>query len=117
RVVAIADRYVELSEQADTTDVEEKAVGSLKGEVGSGFDGDCFQALLASLGLKSDLPHTRSSWPAALTDREVEVLRLVARGLTIPEVSARLVVSTHTARHHLESVYSKVGVSSRAGAV
>ena len=117
KAVAIADRFVELSGEASAGDVTEQAIGALKADVGTGFDGDCFQALLASLGRKSKAAQQRSAWPAALTDREVEVLRLVARGLTISEVAGRLVVSAHTARHHLESVYSKVGVSSRAGAV
>jgi DNA-binding NarL/FixJ family response regulator len=43
------------------------------------------------------------------------VLRLVASGCSVKETAQRLVISDHTARHHLESVYSKTGVSSRAG--
>ena len=58
----------------------------------------------------------RSAWPAGLTDREVDVLRLAATGLTIKEIAGSLSVSPHTARHHLEHVYEKAGVSSRAGA-
>jgi len=48
-------------------------------------------------------------------DREVDVVRLAAIGLTLKEIAANLSVSAHTARHHLEHVYEKVGVSSRAG--
>jgi DNA-binding CsgD family transcriptional regulator len=46
----------------------------------------------------------------------VEVLRLVARGLSNPEIARRLGVSPHTARHHVRHVYDKIGVSSRAAA-
>ena len=55
--------------------------------------------------------------PAGLTEREVEVLRLAAAGHSVREIARRLVISHHTARHHLESTYSKIGCSTRAAAV
>ncbi len=55
-------------------------------------------------------------WPAGLTDREVEVLRLIARGRSNREVAERLVISTKTVGRHVENVYAKIGVSSRAAA-
>jgi DNA-binding CsgD family transcriptional regulator len=55
-------------------------------------------------------------YPAGLTAREVEVLRLVAQGLTDAQVAERLVVSTHTVHAHLRSIYSKLEVSSRTAA-
>jgi DNA-binding CsgD family transcriptional regulator len=63
-------------------------------------------------------PHPRSSstYPASLTAREVEVLRLVAQGFTNAEVAAQLVVSPRTVNFHLTSIYSKIGVSSRNAA-
>ena len=54
--------------------------------------------------------------PAGLSAREVEVLRLVAQGLTDAEVAAELSISPRTIGGHLRSVYSKIGVSSRAAA-
>ena len=54
--------------------------------------------------------------PAGLSAREVEVLRLVAHGLTDAEVAAELSISPRTIGGHLRSVYSKLGVSSRAAA-
>jgi DNA-binding CsgD family transcriptional regulator len=57
-----------------------------------------------------------SSYPAGLTAREVEVLRLVAQGLTDAQVAAQLVISPRTVNFHLTSIYSKIGVSSRAAA-
>ena len=47
---------------------------------------------------------------------EVDVLRLVARGLSNKEIGARLVISPKTARNHIEHIYAKIGVSNRAGA-
>lgn len=57
-----------------------------------------------------------SSVPAGLTQREVEVLRLVALGLTDAEVADRLSISPRTVSQHLRSIYPKLDVSSRAGA-
>jgi DNA-binding NarL/FixJ family response regulator len=54
--------------------------------------------------------------PAGLSDREVEVLRLVARGLSNREVADRLTVSRRTVEHHVQHIYDKIGVSSRAAA-
>jgi predicted ATPase/DNA-binding CsgD family transcriptional regulator len=57
-----------------------------------------------------------STYPAGLTAREVEVLRLVAAGLTDAQVAERLVMSVRTVTTHLTSIYNKLGVSSRAAA-
>ncbi len=59
-------------------------------------------------------PLTPSS--ADLTTREVEVLRLVAQGLTDAQIAERLVVSPHTVHAHLSSIYSKLNISSRSAA-
>ncbi len=57
-----------------------------------------------------------SSFPAGLTAREVEVLRLVAQGLTDVQVAERLVISPRTVKTHLTSIYTKFGVESRTAA-
>jgi len=57
-----------------------------------------------------------TGYPAGLTAREVEVLRLVAQGLTDVQVAERLIVSAHTVHAHLRSIYSKLEVTSRAAA-
>ena len=54
--------------------------------------------------------------PGGLTAREVEVLRLVAEGKTNREIAKALVISDHTVRRHLQNIFNKIGVSSRAGA-
>jgi ATP/maltotriose-dependent transcriptional regulator MalT len=51
-----------------------------------------------------------------LTAREIEVLRLVAAGLTNPQVAARLTVTPHTINMHLRAIYAKLDVTTRAGA-
>jgi HD-GYP domain-containing protein (c-di-GMP phosphodiesterase class II) len=53
---------------------------------------------------------------AGMTPREIEVLRLIARGLTLKEAADELEISPKTADHHVQSVYSKIGVTTRAGA-
>lgn len=57
-----------------------------------------------------------STYPAGLTAREVEVLRLVATGLTDAQVAELLVISLRTVTTHLTSIYNKLGVNSRTAA-
>jgi DNA-binding NarL/FixJ family response regulator len=54
--------------------------------------------------------------PGGLSDRELDVLRLVARGLTNKEVASSLEISVKTAGHHLEHIYDKLGVTTRSAA-
>jgi class 3 adenylate cyclase/DNA-binding CsgD family transcriptional regulator len=63
----------------------------------------------------SDIARTAAS-PAGLTAREVDVLRLVAVGLSDAQVAAQLVVSVRTVNAHLRSIYRKTGAHSRAAA-
>jgi ATP/maltotriose-dependent transcriptional regulator MalT len=56
------------------------------------------------------------AYPAGLTRREAEVLRLIAQGLTDAQVAERLVVSAHTVHAHLRAIYGKLEVTSRAAA-
>ena len=86
----------------------------LRTEVRTGrLDGDAVTAVLAAAGQAQGVRRPR---PADLTARQVEVLRLVARGLSSRHVADRLVISTRTAEHHVQDVYTKIGVSTRAGA-
>jgi len=54
--------------------------------------------------------------PAGLTAREAEVLRLVCAGKTNRDIAVELVISEHTVARHLQNMYAKLGVSSRASA-
>jgi DNA-binding NarL/FixJ family response regulator len=61
-------------------------------------------------------PTSAGSYPANLTEREVEVLRLLAQGLTNAQIAKQLVVSPFTVNAHLRTIYGKLDVTSRAGA-
>jgi DNA-binding CsgD family transcriptional regulator len=52
-----------------------------------------------------------------MTDREVDILRLLAQGLNRRQAAAALFLSEHTVRHHLEHIYNKIGVSTRVAAL
>ena len=56
------------------------------------------------------------AYPDGLTAREVEVLNLLAQGLTNKQIATRLVISLRTVTTHLSSIYSKTGVNTRAAA-
>ncbi|MFC9788412.1 HD domain-containing phosphohydrolase [Rhodococcus sp. NPDC127528] len=58
----------------------------------------------------------RTRWPAGLTDREVEVLRLLARGRSNRDVAQDLSIATKTVRNHVEHIYLKLGVNNRTQA-
>ena len=53
---------------------------------------------------------------AVLTPRELDVLKLVAQGLSNPDIARRLVLSEHTVHRHLANILRKLGLSSRAAA-
>ncbi len=79
------------------------------------LDKGAADAVLAAAGYPVTAP-SRDGSPAGLTDREVEVLCLVARGRTNKEVAASLHLSAKTVGRHVENVYAKIGVNSRAAA-
>jgi HD-GYP domain-containing protein (c-di-GMP phosphodiesterase class II)/DNA-binding CsgD family transcriptional regulator len=58
----------------------------------------------------------RAQHPGGLSGREVEVLRLAARGLTTQQIAGRLFISPKTTDHHIQHIYNKIGVSTRAAA-
>lgn len=76
------------------------------------------QAALHSFSQERPLPTPRAedAPPGGLTKREIEVLRAVAQGLTDQQVAERLVISHRTVHSHLNSIYSKLGITSRSAA-
>ncbi|MEA3215989.1 MAG: hypothetical protein QOJ19_2145, partial [Acidimicrobiia bacterium] len=65
---------------------------------------------------RSPIPPAHQPPPGGLSRREVEVLRLVADGRTAREIATQLFISSRTAEHHIQHVYTKIGVSGRAAA-
>jgi HD-GYP domain-containing protein (c-di-GMP phosphodiesterase class II) len=76
----------------------------------------CPDAVAAVLSAAGHAAPRKRRHPCGLTEREVEVLRLVARGLTNKEVAVALGVSTKTAGNHLQNIFEKIGVTTRAAA-
>ena len=62
-------------------------------------------------------PIPAAELPAGLTPREAEILTLIARGLTNPEITARLVLSSHTIKTHISRIFAKTGSANRTEAV
>jgi DNA-binding NarL/FixJ family response regulator len=78
------------------------------------LDAEAVRAVLEAAGH----PQARAQliWPAGLSDREVQVLRLVSRGHSNREIARLLWISPKTAGHHVQHIYAKIGVSTRAAA-
>jgi HD-GYP domain-containing protein (c-di-GMP phosphodiesterase class II) len=116
RVLAAADAY-----QAMLQDRPQRAALTPEGakrwlvdDARAGrLDVDAVNGVLEAAG------HTaaaRREVPAGLSEREVEVLALMAQGYSNPQIAKRLVISRRTAEHHVQHIYTKIGVSSRAAA-
>jgi len=92
----------------------DEAAAELRAEVKAGrVDAEAADAVLGTAG---ESVSRRREGPAGLTPREVEVLQLLAQGLSNKEIGERLVISPKTAGHHIEHIYSKIDASSRATA-
>jgi len=116
RILAAADAYVSLREARPHRSALEaaEAVARLQVDVEAGrLDGRAVPAVVAAAG--EELPPP-TSWPAGLSDREVDVLQLGVRGLTIRQIATRLGIAPKTVDRHLQNSYVKIGVSSRAAA-
>ena len=117
RLLAVADAYQAMSQPRPHRRAREPddAAAQLNAEVAAGrFDRGAAGAVLHAAGQR--VAPTRRAWPAGLTDREIEVLRLISRGLSKRQVAEALVIAPATADHHVRHIYDKIGVSTRAGA-
>ncbi len=115
RLLAAASSYVTSCEPRPHRPPLDPAAAAarLRDEVAAGrLDGTAVAAVLAAAGH----PATRQARPAGLTEREVEVLVLAARGHNARGIAEALVISPKTARNHLEHIYAKAGVSNRVEA-
>jgi DNA-binding NarL/FixJ family response regulator len=116
RLLAAADVYHAMTEPRPHRAPFEpdRASHELWAEARAGrLDGEAVDAVVRAAGHRAP---TRRVWPGGLTAREVEVLGLLARGHSNKQVAQRLVVTPKTVANHVEHIYLKLGVSSRAGA-
>jgi HD-GYP domain-containing protein (c-di-GMP phosphodiesterase class II) len=116
RILGAADTYQALREPRPHRPERsaDEAAAVLRGEVRAGRLGA--EAVEAVLGAAGHRVSRRGDGPAGLTAREVEVLRLLARGLSNKEIAKQLVISPKTAGNHIEHIYTKIDASSRARA-
>jgi DNA-binding CsgD family transcriptional regulator len=123
RILAVADRFDELSRVSSGARLAaEAALADVVADAGRGLCPDVCRALAGEMASANGIPVVQSAprvaptWPAGLTDREVEILRLLARGYSRGRIASELVLSGHTVRHHLEHIYDKLGVGTRVAA-
>jgi HD-GYP domain-containing protein (c-di-GMP phosphodiesterase class II) len=116
RLLAAADAYQAMTQTRPHRPARsaEDAAAALRTEVEAGrLDGDAVNAVLRAAGHRV---RRRREWPAGLTAREVEVLKLVTYGLSTREIAEQLTISRKTASNHIEHVYAKIGATNRARA-
>jgi DNA-binding CsgD family transcriptional regulator len=116
RILGAADAYQAMREPrahrpARTPD---EAAAELRADVKAGrLDVEAVEAILGAAGHRIS---RRRDGPFGLTAREVDVLRLLAVGLSNKEISQRLVITPKTVGNHVEHIYAKIDIRSRAGA-
>lgn len=109
--MALARSLVEANRPLAVTEARSALVAFDR--LGAVPDADGAAAFLRELGVRG---RTGPKQPETLSRREVEVLRLVAQGLSNPEIAARLFISTKTAGHHVSNILAKLGLRSRTEA-
>jgi DNA-binding NarL/FixJ family response regulator len=118
RVLACADAFQAMTQRRPHRVALQPAQAGgelLSGARAGKFDPEVVAAVLDA----SQLTAARRNYlrPGGLSGREVEVLRLVVEGCSNPEIGRRLGISRRTAEHHVQHIYDKIGVSTRAAAV
>jgi HD-GYP domain-containing protein (c-di-GMP phosphodiesterase class II)/DNA-binding CsgD family transcriptional regulator len=119
RVLAVAEAYQSMSEERAWRPAlaPAEATRQLREDVTGGrLDARALDAVLEAAGQPRPARRSSQAWPAGLTDREVDVLRAVARGLGNKQMARELFVSEATVHTHVINIYSKIGVNTRAGA-
>jgi HD-GYP domain-containing protein (c-di-GMP phosphodiesterase class II) len=117
RLVAAADVYSALCEDRPhrAALAASAAARTLAGEADEGrLARTAIDAVLVAAGHVRTVPNVAR--PAGLTEREVDVLRLIARGRSNKAVATELAISVKTVGTHVEHIYTKTGVTTRAGA-
>jgi HD-GYP domain-containing protein (c-di-GMP phosphodiesterase class II) len=117
RLLAAADAYhtmIEVRPHRPAREPSEAAKALTEMAVAGALDLDAARAIASAAG--HEVKNTPRSLPAGLTERELEVLRLMAWGKSNQEIADHLVISRRTAEHHVQHIYDKIGVSTRAAA-
>lgn len=117
RVLAAADVYCAMTEARPHRPAlsPEAAADELRREVRARrLDADAVNAILNVAG--HPRAASRTTLPLDLSPRELDVLRLIARGYTNKQMARQLILSPKTIGHHIERLYNKISVSTRAGA-
>jgi HD-GYP domain-containing protein (c-di-GMP phosphodiesterase class II) len=117
RLLAAADCYRALTETRPYRPAlaPGRAAEVVRDEVAAGrLDGDAARCVLEAAG--HVVPSSRRDLPAGLTERELEILRVIATGSTIKQAARQLSVSPKTVDAHVQHIYAKVGCTTRAGA-
>lgn len=117
RILAAAESFQTAREQRPhrSSMSDQAAAAKLRGEVKDGkLCADAVEAVLTVAGQPAR--RASSEGTAGLTPREIQVLRLIAAGLTAKEAARLLEIAPKTADNHIQSLYSKIGVKTRAGA-
>lgn len=117
RVLTAANAWCSLTETRPHRRAlsDSEACDAMRAQVDEGLlDRNAVEAVITSGGHRGT--RTRRASGIALSEREAEVLRLVAREQTNPAIAAALGISPKTVERHVTHVYQKIGVSSRAGA-
>jgi HD-GYP domain-containing protein (c-di-GMP phosphodiesterase class II) len=116
RILGAADAYQAMREPRPHRPSRsgDEAAAALRADVRAGRrEAEAVEAVLGAAGHRVA---RRREGPAGLTPREVEVLRLLAQGMSNKETARRLVISPKTVANHIEHIYAKIGASSRATA-
>jgi HD-GYP domain-containing protein (c-di-GMP phosphodiesterase class II) len=114
RIIAVADRLDELTHDAPGRSAIQLKDALAVLDSDPGLDAEVVDALRRAVGEESTAPDKQR--PAGLTPREVDVLRLAARGMTRAQIGAALQITENTVRHHLEHIYDKTATSTRVAA-
>ena len=117
RILAVADCYGAMREARPYRPAlaELEAEAELLREADEGrLDPEAVDAVLAAAGHR--VPERPRELPAGLTERELEVLRVLVRGASNQAIAEHLGISAKTVGHHVQHVYQKAGVRSRAAA-
>jgi ATP/maltotriose-dependent transcriptional regulator MalT len=119
RILAVAEVYQSMSEERAWRPARtpEEARRQLRDAVEAhSLDARAVESVLLAAGQPRPAGRSARAWPCGLTDREVDVLRAITRGLGNKQMARELFVSQATVHTHVINIYGKIGVNTRSGA-